>query len=109
MSRRSTKNAALRAVRDEIEFRRTELAALERVEDILARGAALDHHRCDRSAPDSPCDGEIAARWCRCCGAFVARRCEAHGGARSAAYALGEHLREHGGEYARPRAADDAS
>lgn len=98
---------ALREIRVEIEFRRSELAALERAEDILARtNPAPD--RCDLHQHGSPCDGSVSMRWCRCCGMFVVRRCIAHGGIRAATSALQQHATEHGGEYARGDAARDA-
>ena len=94
-------NDALREVRSEIEFRRSELAALERAADILARADAIDPARCDLYQHAAPCEGAISMRWCRCCGVFVVRRCIAHGGVRSAGAALDKHAAEHGGEYAR--------
>lgn len=52
---------ALRELRIELEYRRAELAALERAHDILERQVEEREDRCDCYHPDKPCAGELYA------------------------------------------------
>lgn len=99
--RRRITTTALAALDGEIGVRRAELAALERARDTLARSG-----RCDLDSP--LCAGLVHVALCRACG-FVARRCLAHGAARSAADVLRRHdYDEHGPGWADSAATGDA-
>ena len=86
--RRAAATSALRELRVELEFRRSELAALERAHDVLERHVEEHDDRCDCYHPDKPCAGELYSRFCRVCGEVV-KRCQEHGGIRAASYAAG--------------------
>jgi hypothetical protein len=100
--RRTAAASTLRELSVELEYRRAELAALERAHDILERAADEHGDRCDSYHPDSPCAGELYSRFCRLCGDVV-KRCQEHGGIRAATYAADDHRAEaHAGQHARP-------
>lgn len=99
--RRRIADSAMAALDGEIAVRRAELAALERARDTLARS-----NHCDLDSP--LCAGVVHSAVCRACG-FVARRCLAHGAARSVADVLRRHDHdEHGPGWATSAATDNA-
>ena len=105
--RRTAAASTLRELRIELEYRRSELAALERAHDVLERQVEEHIDRCDRYHPDNPCAGELYSRFCRICG-IVVKRCQEHGGIRAATYAADAHRSEaHGGQHARLTETDD--
>lgn len=104
--RRNTATLAIRALESEIAVRRAELATLERALGQIEHGIDSHPGRCDACKPDQPCDGIVAARYCRSCG-WTVTRCEQHGGIRAAAYEL-EHVHRPGCRCAGDDAPQDA-
>ena len=105
--RRTAAASTLRELCIELEYRRSELAALERAHDVLERQVEDHIDRCDRYHPDKPCAGELYSRFCRICG-IVVKRCHDHGGIRAATYAADAHRAEaHGGQRACLAETDD--
>ena len=92
MNREKANAAAIAVIDLQIGTRHSQIAALERARDVLERKYIDAPEQCDLGTEDDPCFGVIYARCCSNCGEVI-RRCDQHGGLRSATMANSGHRR----------------